>query len=693
MGKQTTEDFLIEIGVEELPTGSVPKLVNEFARLLTAQCDKQALTYADVHTFTTPRRIAVLIEQLSTQQPTREVERRGPALASAFDTDGKPTQAVLGFAKSCGVEVDALQRVQTDKGEWLSFAKTVPGQDTRDLLPELIQTAVSKLALPKRMRWGQGDDEFIRPVHWLCCLLGADVVAVQLFGVTASKQTFGHRFLAPAAITIAQAKDYQASLAEQGKVISCWQTRRQMIADALLQHAAAISAKAIIPAALLDEVTNLVEWPVVVMGEFEPDFLRVPPEVLCAVMNDHQKCFALQDGSGNLIHRFLLVSNINSQNPARLIDGNQRVMRARMADGAFFYATDCKIKLSDRVEKLAHVLYVRELGTLHDKAQRLADLNKWLAQALQQDFEQACQIGWLAKTDLLSDMVCEFPELQGVMGYYYAKAEGLPDSVALALRDQYLPDGAASAVPETTLGACISIADKVDTLVGIFGINKQPTGDKDPFATRRAANGIVRIVIEMNLDFDLLQLIQESVRSYQTKLSNPAVDTQVYDFIIDRLGAWYQEKTISVDTLNAVVAKKPTNLLDLDQRIHAVNVFRQMPEASALAAANKRVSRLLIKEDCINIDKAINSSLFESDQEKQLAKALEEKAKNVRPYLEQRDYTQALQSLSTLQQVIDDFFEHVMVMVDDEDKRTNRLALLAKLRKLFLEVADISLLQ
>lgn len=689
----TTATFFVELGVEELPITCMPKLIEDFSQKLIAEIDALGLSHASSKWFSTPRRLAVMIHDLQTQQEDREQQKRGPAVDNAFDKDGNPSKAAEGFARSCGVALSELERLKTDKGEWLAYTESLKGQATKTLLPDIIQHAIKKVALPKRMRWGAGLDEFIRPIHWVCCLLNDEVVDFELMGIASGRQTHGHRFHHPEAFTLKHANDYESILTKQAKVIPDWHKRRDMIRQQITEIETQKSVTAIVPDTLLDVVTNLNEWPVVLVGEYDHEFLSLPAEVLCAVMNDHQKCFALRNDKGELVNQFILVSNIESQKPESVLAGNQKVMHARMSDGAFFYETDSKKPLVNRIGDLQHVMYVKSLGNMHDRATRLAQISQWIAIQLNENADLAFEAGMLAKTDLVTDMVGEFPELQGMMGYYYAQKAGLNEAIALCLRDQYLPDSSGSKIPETKLAQAVALADKIDTLVGIFGINKAPSGDKDPFACRRAAVGIVRIILEGQCDIDLKALIEHITQSFTVSLPNANVVDEVLAFILERLRAVYHEKSISVECLNAVLAKKTSNLLDLDKRIHAVNVFRQMSEAESLAAANKRVSRILIKEKIEASEQAIDASLFDSNQEKNLAKALEEKALAVQPYLENRDYTQVLQELSTLQHVIDDFFDNVMVMDEDKNKRANRLALLIKLRQLFLSVADISLLQ
>lgn len=685
-----THDLLLEIGCEELPASALPHLAQALQDNIIIALDEAKLAHGQAHYFATPRRLAVLIPGLPEQQEAQRSERQGPSVSNAFDKDGTPTLACIGFARSCGVSADELTIQTSEKGEERVCAIVEKaGEATAELLPELINRAIKKLPLGKPMRWGNGDTRFLRPVHWVVLLLGNTVIPATILNCQTGSTTYGHRFHRPKAITIKQAKDYSATLYSQGHVIADFATRREQIKRDIQQ--AAGKSTAIIDENLLDEVTGLVEWPVVLKGEFDPRFLDVPPEVLITSMQTHQKCFPIKDNDNKLQPAFITVSNIESTDPATVIHGNERVIRARLSDAAFFYQNDLRHGLGERESALHQVVFQKELGTIGDKAERLSKLAGFIAESMGVDVTITERAALLAKADLVSEMVYEFPNLQGVMGYYYALNEGDSLECAVAIRDHYQPAYAGAPLPESSIACAVALADRLDTLVGILGINAIPTGDKDPFALRRAAQGILRILIEKQWPLDLTVLIEQTKALYKVQLPNDKLVEQTTDFILQRLKAWYSDQGFTAEMFSAVAACYPTVLFDFHRRILAVRQFQTLPEANALAAANKRVRNILKKID-EKIPEQPQAKFYEAGAEEQLAAQLSQQQDNISSLYEQAHYTQALTQLSNLKEPIDNFFDQVMVMVDDPDTRKNRLALLTSLRRLFTQVADISLL-
>ncbi|MGB6976097.1 MAG: glycine--tRNA ligase subunit beta [Gammaproteobacteria bacterium] len=693
----TTHDFLIEIGTEELPARSLHMLSQAFSNHLTTQLQKAELSFNAVHSYATPRRLAVLITDLASTQKSHMQERKGPAVSAAFNADGKPTSACLGFARSCGIPVEQLQVEKTAKGEWLVHRYEQPGESTEKLLPSLVHQTITQLPIPRPMRWGTRHVSFLRPVHWVVMLLDDKLIEAEFFGLNTTRQTRGHRFHHPQGINIRHAKDYTDLLMTTGKVIADFNTRKENIRTQVEKIAGKKGCNAKDPGAeLLDEVTGLVEWPVALLGNFSEHFLELPKEVLITSMRQHQKCFALLDRNNKLAPHFITIANIESKNPQQVIAGNEKVMQARLSDAAFFYHQDRKHRLESRLENLKTIIFQQQLGSLYDKALRISQLSDYIANLWSNiNHEQVKRAGLLAKADLLSAMVGEFPELQGIMGSYYARADGEPEEVANAIYEHYQPRGANDKLPESAIGCVLAIADRVDTLIGIFGINQAPTGEKDPFGLRRAALAILRIIIQYKLPLDLKKLLEKAQQQYQDQVALPnaqAVD-QALTFIFERLRAWYAEQQITPDVFAAVSALKLTQPLDFDLRIRAVQHFKQLPQAAALAAANKRVSNILKKEDSIFAHAQVNPALLEEEAERDLQNVLEQKNKEVEQLCRQTLYTEALSSLASLQQPIDLFFDTVLVMTPDENLRRNRLALLNQLRQLFLQIADVSLLQ
>lgn len=683
-------DLLLEIGCEELPKDNMTRIVARLADSLSQQLLGAHLSHDTIQTFITPRRIALLVPKLDAMQPSQTIDRQGPSIENAFDKHGTPTIACLGFAKSCGVSVDQLKVVKTDKGERVFCKVDKPGAATESIIADLINEALAKMPMPISMRWNNKDLQFIRPVHWVVLLFGDKIIPATILGQTTSNKTYGHRFHHPQAITLTNAKSYSETLAMKGCVLADFKLRQQRIRNQIVQLSKN-HHKPIINEALLEEVTALVEWPVVLKGSFRPEFLALPKEVLTTSMATHQKCFPIEDEFGNLTDEFVLVANIESKNPKVVIEGNQRVINARLSDASFFYKNDRKIPLIDRLERLKTVVFQKQLGTIADKVTRIAKLAKFIATKIGADPQKTVLTASLAKGDLVSEMVYEFPNLQGIMGYYYAQKDHVAEECALAIKEHYYPRFSGDQLPQNLIGAAVALADRLDTLVGIFGINLIPTGDKDPFALRRQALGILRILIEKNLSLDLMELLHEAKAQYDFALENKTVIDQTYQFLMSRLKAWYQEGGIHSDVFEAVFANNPTIPLDFHHRILAVQQFLALPEAHALAAANKRVSNIL-KKAPQGLPERPDAKLYEEEAEQKLAEKLIAHQKTADHYYQNSDYTKALTDLSTLKDPIDQFFDKVMVMTDQEKTRNNRLALLTSLRRLFTQVADISLL-
>ncbi len=688
------DDFLVEIHTEELPPKSLKKLGETFRQQMIDRLQKADLKFKDAKFFATPRRLAVLVSDLDATQPNQEIERKGPALAAAFDANGKPTPACIGFAKSCGVTPDELQKIKTPQGEWMGYKQKTQGKTVEELLPAIVNQSLLALPVAKRMRWGASETEFVRPVHSVIMLYGKDVIEAEILGHTVGRVTRGHRFHSTGEVSIKSAKDYEKQL-EKAHVLADFDGRRDVVRDsanAAVKKKYGASSRVIINHELLDEVTSLVEWPVALCGHFDELFLQVPQEVLISAMQDHQRYFPVTDDSNRLLPGFVAVSNIDSNNVDRVIHGNERVLRARLSDAAFFYKTDKHEKLEQRVERLKHVVYQAKLGTLYDKTERISKLAGYIMEKIDggAKVELAKRAGMLAKADLTSNMVGEFPELQGVMGCYYAEHEGENVEIAHAIRDQYVPSFAGESLPDkkALVSISLALADRIDSLVGAFSINQIPTGDKDPYGLRRAAIGVLRYLIENQINLDLRDVLKQAEKNYTVKLENPNTVEQVLEFINERLRAWYQEKGFAADIFAAVNAVQSADLYDVDKRIKAVQAFKQLSEAEALSAANKRVSNILKTADVQ--DGKVDETLFEHEAEKMLAQKLAEKHKSLQVT---SDYKDNLIKLADLRQSVDSFFDHVMVMTDDKARQTNRIRLLKELRKLFLQVADIALLQ
>jgi len=684
------QDFLFEIGCEEIPAGAQRLLSIALLEQFTQALNDNKLTFSDIKCFATPRRLAIMVVGLETTQAPQKTERQGPSVQDAYDKNGTPTLVCLGFAKSCGVSVDQLSVKETAKGKRLVCICEKPGAETKTLLPEMIIKVISKLPIAKPMRWGNHHTSFIRPVHWVVVLLGEELISTEILGVQTSRETMGHRFHHPKPIRISKPADYPVLLYSQGFVIADFETRKNVIRKNILSIVDA-NQKAVMDEDLLNEVTGLVEWPIALKGKFDPIFLKVPKECLITAMKTHQKCFPIVDQHDQLQPHFILVSNISSKNPEAVIKGNERVIHARLSDASFFYQQDIKQKLIDRLPRLDHIVFQDQLGSLGEKTKRLIKLSAYIAKKIGSDTDVVKRAAMLCKCDLVSDMVLEFPNLQGTMGYYYALNDHEKNECAQSIYEHYFPRFSGDQLPESMAGCCLALADRIDTLIGVLGINKIPTGDKDPFALRRAAQGIFRILIEKNLALDLIALLTESQKIYAIKLANLNTVKESFHFIMARLKAWYIERNTAIEIFESVMACEPTSPADFDQRVKAVLAFQALPEASSLAAANKRVNNILKKQTKKDF-KTTNSALFEFDAEHVLAEKLSEKTKIVNALYEKGHYEAALSELSVLKEPIDQFFDSVMIMVDDEKKKQNRLALLASIRTLFTKVADISLL-
>jgi len=681
------QDLLFELGCEELPPKNLLTLSNALLNNMLKGLDEAGLSYQDSKAYATPRRLAVLIKGLNSAQADKVVEKRGPAVKAAFAEDGSPSRAALGFAKSCGAEFDALDRMKTDKGEWLIFKQAVKGKAATELVPEIINKSIRTLPIAKKMRWGNSTTEFVRPVHWAVLLYGKNVIESEILGLKTGNQSRGHRFHAPENFTISSPSTYASTLKEQGHVIADFEERKNIIRKAANEAAEKVGGFAHIEEDLLEEITALNEQPVPVLGNFDERFLNLPKEVLITTMQSNQKYFPVVNDKGDLLAHFITFSNIKSTRPESIQHGNERVILPRLADAEFFWNQDRKQPLSARVEKLQTIVFQQKLGTLADKTTRLQTLARYIANEVNADEELAQSAALLAKTDLITDMVGEFASLQGIMGRYYALADGEESEVAQALEEQYFPKQSGTATPASKTGQILSIADKVDTLTGIFSAGLIPTGDKDPYALRRASLGILRIIIENKLSLNLIDLISYALQQYSHDFDRGKTKTLISDFVFERLKGYCLEHGYSYDEFDAVMAIKPAEPLDFIARLQAVKHFRTLPEAQSLAAANKRIANILKKSDTTPAETV--GSLCES-QERQLQALAEKSAANIKPLLEQGNYEAALSELAQLKEPVDNFFDNVMVNCEDLNLRANRLALLNLLSQQFLQIADIS---
>ena len=687
----TTQNFLVEIGTEELPPKALKTLATSFADNVEAELNQAGLTFDKIEWFAAPRRLAVKVLNLATQQPSKEIEKRGPAVSAAFDAEGKPTKAAEGWARGCGITVEQAERIATDKGEWLVHRAKIEGQPTKNLLNGIVANALAKLPIPKPMRWADKTVQFIRPVHTVTMLLGDELIEGEILGVASARTIRGHRFLGEKEFEIQHADQYPQLLREKGAVVADFNERKAEILAKSQAKATALGGVADIEESLLEEVTSLVEYPNVLAAKFEERFLAVPAEALVYTMKGDQKYFPIYDKDGKLLPHFIFVSNINPEDPTAIIEGNEKVVRPRLTDAEFFFKTDLKQKLVDRLPRLETVLFQQQLGTLKDKTDRIEQLAGEIAKQIGADEAKAKRAGLLSKCDLMTNMVFEFTDTQGVMGMHYARHDGEDEEVAVALNEQYMPRFAGDELPKSLVASAVALADKFDTLTGIFGIGQAPKGSADPFALRRAALGALRIIVEKNLPLDLEDLVKKSATLFGDKLSNQNVVADVVDFMLGRFRAWYQDEGIAVDVIQAVLARRPTRPADFDARVRAVSHFRTLDSAEALAAANKRVSNILAKADAAIGE--INLTACVEPAEKALAEAVLALRTEVQPLIAKGDYTAVLDKLANLRAPVDSFFDNVMVNAEDPALRQNRLAILNTLQGLFLQVADISVLQ
>ena len=687
----TTQNFLVEIGTEELPPKALKTLATSFADNVEAELNQAGLTFDKIEWFAAPRRLAVKVLNLATQQPSKEIEKRGPAVSAAFDAEGKPTKAAEGWARGCGITVEQAERIATDKGEWLVHRAKIEGQPTKNLLNDIVANALAKLPIPKPMRWADKTVQFIRPVHTVTMLLGDELIEGEILGVASARTIRGHRFLGEKEFEIQHADQYPQLLREKGSVVADFNERKAEILAKSQAKATALGGVADIEESLLEEVTSLVEYPNVLAAKFEERFLAVPAEALVYTMKGDQKYFPIYDKDGKLLPHFIFVSNINPEDPTAIIEGNEKVVRPRLTDAEFFFKTDLKQKLVDRLPRLETVLFQQQLGTLKDKTDRIEQLAGEIAKQIGADEAKARRAGLLSKCDLMTNMVFEFTDTQGVMGMHYARHDGEDEEVAVALNEQYMPRFAGDELPKSLVASAVALADKFDTLTGIFGIGQAPKGSADPFALRRAALGALRIIVEKNLPLDLEDLVKKSAALFGDKLTNSNVVADVVDFMLGRFRAWYQDEGIAVDVIQAVLARRPTRPADFDARVRAVSHFRTLDSAEALAAANKRVSNILAKADAAIGE--INLTACVEPAEKALAEAVLALRTEVQPLIAQGDYTAVLDKLANLRTPVDSFFDNVMVNAEDPALRQNRLAILNTLQGLFLQVADISVLQ
>lgn len=693
-------DFLVEIGTEELPPKALHDLELAFRDGIVSRLKTAGLGGGEARSFATPRRLAVLVPGLLVEQPAQRIEKRGPPLKVAFDTAGQPTRAALAFAQTCAVAVDALEKLETAAGSWLVFREEAAGKPASAILPGIVAEALAGLPVPRRMRWGSHDFEFVRPAHWLVMLLGDTVVPAEILGLQSGRHSRGHRFMSAGAIELRSPADYQSSLRDAGCVIADFLERRGLVRELAMAAGRELGGEAVTEDAVLDEVASLVEWPVPVTGRFEPGFLDLPEEVLMATLQGHQRYFPVRGADGRLLPNFITISNLRSADPVQVQLGNERVVKPRLADASFFWTQDLRKPLADRAPALADIVFQRGLGSLQDKSTRMAALGTQIAPRLGAAPEVVQRAALLAKTDLLTDMVKEFPELQGRMGYYYALRNGEPDAVATAIEEQYLPRQAGDRLAGSSAGRCLAIAERLDTLAGAFALGKKPSGNKDPFGLRRAALGLVRTLIEGGIELPLPEFIASALALQPVKAADPeALGRDLYDFIIERLRAWYLDGQapgiaagqVTAEMFEAVRVRAPASPLDFHARLQALRSFMTMDEAPSLAIANKRIANIL-KAANGPAAAVVDAALFETAEERSLHAALLALLPLHQAGLAGRHYGEVLQRLAKLRDPVDAFFSAVMVMSDNAALRRNRLALLQGLRQLFLDVADLSCL-
>lgn len=684
------QDLLVEMGTEELPPKALPTLSAAFTDGIVKGLAEAGLQAQNITPYAAPRRLAVWVQGVAAQQADQIIEKRGPAMKGAFDAEGNPTKAALAFAASCGVAVADLGKLETDKGAWLVFRQQQAGQATAALFPAMVEKSLAALPIPKRMRWGSGTAEFVRPVHWIVMLADESVIDAEILGIKTGRESYGHRFHAPDAVSITSPATYAAQL-QTAFVVADFAARRDTIRQQVQTTAASFGGTAVMPEGLLDEVTALVEYPNAVAGKFEERFLDVPQEALISTMQDNQKYFALVDANGKLMPHFITIANIDSRDVARVAEGNERVIRPRFSDAEFFWTQDKKQTLASRREGLKTMVFQQKLGTLYDKSARVAQLAAYIAEQLGADAALAVRAAELGKCDLITNMVFEFTELQGIMGRYYANHDGEAAEVAAALDEQYMPRFAGDELPASKTGQILALAERLDTLAGIFGIGQKPTGAKDPFGLRRAALGVLRLLIEKQLPLDLADLLDKAADNLTAQLGSKPATHETLDYILERLRGYYQEQGIGAAVVEAVAALKPSQPLDFERRVKAVAAFRQLTAAESLAAANKRISNILKKVDG-ELPQTVNADLLQLPAEQALAQAVQAQQDKVLPLFASGDYEAALLSLAELREPVDQFFDEVMVMADDVALKNNRLALLNSLRGLFLRVADLSVL-
>ncbi|MFO1389610.1 glycine--tRNA ligase subunit beta [Cellvibrio sp.] len=684
-------DFLVELGTEELPPKALKNLMTSFVETIEANLKAEELSFTAIKPFAAPRRLAVLVENLASETPSKSITVWGPPAAIAFDKDGQPTKAALAFAEKNGIAASELKAESDGKAEKLVARINTQGKKTVELLEGVVSDALAKLPIAKRMKWGSKREEFVRPVHWLVMLFGSDVVNANVLGLQAGRTSRGHRFHYNNTIDLAKASDYASVLKNTGYVVADFAERSASIKEQVEAEAKKVGGVAVIDPSLLDEVTALVEWPVALTGKFEERFLAVPAEALIASMKEHQKYFHVVDAGGKLKNNFITVANLNSKDASQIIAGNERVIRPRLSDAAFFFETDKKTTLASLRERLKTIVFQAQLGTIHDKTERVAKLAGHIAKLLNTDEASAVRAAQLCKSDLVTNMVGEFDDMQGIAGYYYALNDGENAEVAAAMNEQYMPRFAGDQLPATITGTIIALADRLDTISGIFGIGQQPTGSKDPFALRRASIAVLRLLVEKNLALDLRELLTFAKAQHTNLTVGDELVEQVLSYMLDRFRAMFEDAQIPAEVFQSVNAKQLSQPLDINQRVLAVNEFSKLPQAQALAAANKRVSNILSKQNATDSG-VVHNDLLVDDAEKNLARAISGKAELVTPLFAKREYTKALAALADLQPVVDAFFDNVMVMCDDQKLQQNRIALLQQLRALFLEVADISFL-
>ena len=685
-------DLIFELGTEELPPVALKSLKSAFEKDVVERLQQAGLGFSSYKSFASPRRLAIMVSECALQQPDNKIDKRGPAVQAAFDKDGNPTKAAEGFARSCGVDIADLSRQKTDKGEWLSYQLTEKGKSAAELLPGIIQAALDNLPIPKRMRWGNSNAMFVRPVHWVLFLLGDQVVNCSILDTQSSNISYGHRFHHPQSITINSAAEYEDKLSAIGKVIADFEQRKNLIEKQLLDAAEKINGHVPVDAVLLDEVTALVEWPVAIIGDFDPEYLEVPHEALILTMKKNQKYFPVFDNNKKLLNHFITIANIDSSNPETIQKGNERVIRPRLADAKFFWEQDAKQTLEARLEHLKAIVFQKQLGSIYDKSLRVSKLASHISNLIGGNPDLAERAGLLSRCDLVTEMVYEFADMQGIMGRYQAQRDGENSEVAQAMDEIYMPRFSGDQLPRSQTGIALALADRLDTVTGIFGIGLKPSGTKDPFALRRASLGLLRILREYSLSLNLHDLIGESISLHGNSLTENATSSEVNTYILERLKGIFSEDGISTKLINAVATVNPSNVVDFENRIAAVDAFSQLAEAENLAAANKRIQNILKKTD-EQVPVKPDNGLFELEQETSLFEIITQKENQIEPLLLNKNYQQILLSLVELKQPIDDFFDHVMVMAEDSAVRLNRLSLLQQVHHLFYKVADISVLQ